>query len=238
MSSLITSTIRCILDLNCFYNLSNVVDILFKTILDILFPPFCAGCGKFGVVICLKCIERIEFNHLNTCLVCGGQSIKGFTHPSCATFYTPERFISPFVYSDLVRKAILEGKFRGKTFYLYETLADIAYYYLYEVGIAFGNEALVIPVPLSHEKLSLRGFNQSDVIAQVLAARFGVPFVGNVLKKIKETRPQSRLARGERFVNVSGVFQVSALVHGKDVLLVDDVFTTRAPFFSFFIPFF
>lgn len=87
---------------------------------------------------------------------------------------------------------------------------------------------LVVPVPLSVHGLRKREFNQSAVMASVIAVRRGIRLDITSLVKVKDTCPQSTLSRIERRENVRGAFRVSENLKGKHVILVDDVVTTGA----------
>lgn len=85
---------------------------------------------------------------------------------------------------------------------------------------------VVVPVPLFWWKKIQRGFNQSDLLAQVVSRRIGVP-VSRDLKRTRNTEVQAGLSNAKRRKNVAGVFQVSRnIFQGKRVLLIDDVLTT------------
>ena len=89
---------------------------------------------------------------------------------------------------------------------------------------------LVVPVPLHPRKLRQRGFNQSELIAREALRRGRIPaeLVGKFLVRQRETVPQAGLTRHQRRENIRGAFAVrdGKAVRGRDVLLVDDVFTT------------
>lgn len=87
---------------------------------------------------------------------------------------------------------------------------------------------LVIPVPLSDERLAARGFNQALEIARPLARALGRPLAGQACVRVRDTAPQSTLATEERQGNMRGAFAVRdrAAVSGKRILLIDDVMTT------------
>lgn len=87
---------------------------------------------------------------------------------------------------------------------------------------------LVIPVPLSTERLAARGFNQAMEIARPLARALGLPLAGRACVRVRDTAPQSTLATEERQGNMRGAFAVRdrAAVSGKRILLIDDVMTT------------
>jgi ComF family protein len=84
---------------------------------------------------------------------------------------------------------------------------------------------LLIPVPLHPRRLKSRGFNQSLLLAGAFP---GVPVGREALVRVRSTPPQVGLKPLERQTNVKGAFAVPdpGLVKGKNVLLVDDLFTT------------
>jgi ComF family protein len=87
---------------------------------------------------------------------------------------------------------------------------------------------VIVPVPLSTDRLRERGFNQAALLARELSRRLGVPAAESVLVKSRDTAPQVGLSRREREVNLAGAFAVpdASVVKGKNILLIDDVFTT------------
>lgn len=88
---------------------------------------------------------------------------------------------------------------------------------------------LVLPVPLSRQRLRERGFNQSLLLARHLAPRKTDP---GMLLRLRDTPAQSGLSRTQRLRNLQGAFAVEPLqatrVHGQRIVLVDDVMTTGA----------
>ena len=97
----------------------------------------------------------------------------------------------------------------------------------------FGSDTpLVIPVPLHQRKLHERGFNQSELIAQAALkqkpAGREMHLCGRILKRTRATQSQTGLSSHQRRENMRGAFEVEngAEVEGRQVLLVDDVFTT------------
>jgi ComF family protein len=85
---------------------------------------------------------------------------------------------------------------------------------------------MVVAVPLSHERERERGFNQSREIGRRYAWRIGLPFVENILLRVRHSAPQQALAREARRRNVKGTFAVVGEVRGRSVVVVDDVMTT------------
>jgi len=91
-----------------------------------------------------------------------------------------------------------------------------------------GGYGLVVPVPVSVKKAAERGFNQSELIAEALAAGTGKKFCRDGLLKSRETRSQAGLNREEREKNLADSFSCPepSKIKGEKIILVDDVATT------------
>jgi ComF family protein len=87
---------------------------------------------------------------------------------------------------------------------------------------------IIVPVPLSAEKLKKRGYNQSEVIAAGLSEAAGIPSELATLVRVKDTGTQTKKSRYLRWENVNTVFEIvnKSAFAGKHILLVDDVITT------------
>ena len=85
---------------------------------------------------------------------------------------------------------------------------------------------LVVPVPLSFERESERGFNQSLEIARRYARLTRTTLAERALSRLRHTAPQQSLAREERQRNVRGAFGVDVPVRGRCIVVIDDVMTT------------
>ncbi len=90
--------------------------------------------------------------------------------------------------------------------------------------------ALVVPVPLHRGRLRQRGFNQSAVLARHLGRHLDRPSAPTLVVRTRDTASQTALTLPERAQNVAGAFVVRrpALVSGRAVLVVDDVWTSGA----------
>ena len=93
---------------------------------------------------------------------------------------------------------------------------------------AFAGGAIIVPVPLSAERLRLRGFNQSVEIARPLARALHLPLDVTSLVRTRDTAPQSLLPWRARQSNVRHAFDCSVDFSGRSVIVVDDVMTTGA----------
>ncbi len=88
-------------------------------------------------------------------------------------------------------------------------------------------QVCLIPVPLGSRRLRARGYNQSERLAEALAARAGLRVRTDVLARARETRTQTALTPDARLANVTGAF-AALRASGLSAVLVDDVFTTGA----------
>ncbi len=86
---------------------------------------------------------------------------------------------------------------------------------------------IVTPIPLHKKKLRKRGYNQSELLARLVAERYGLKLDTAAVKRIKNTPTQTHMSAGERAENMQNAFLASAeAVKNKNILLVDDVRTT------------
>lgn len=99
------------------------------------------------------------------------------------------------------------------------------------------NIQLIIPVPLHSNRLEDRGYNQAEKIAKgVLTSLHSIPSLADIslssqsLLRIKDNKHQINLHKSERFDNVKNIFKVSeqSNIINKNILLIDDVYTTGA----------
>lgn len=96
----------------------------------------------------------------------------------------------------------------------------------------FAEKFLVIPVPLHWMRENWRGFNQSEILAHIVAEILDLQFTPKVLRRTRFTKPQTQLKQKDRLENVRGIFaleqNVKEKIKGASFLLVDDVWTTGA----------
>ena len=88
---------------------------------------------------------------------------------------------------------------------------------------------LVLPMPLSRQRMADRGFNQAALLAQALSTG---KVDTTLLLRVQDTPPQRTLPRKERLLSVQHAFAIdpveSATLRGKRVVLIDDVMTSGA----------
>lgn len=84
---------------------------------------------------------------------------------------------------------------------------------------------IIVPVPMSKRSRRKRGYNQSELIAEVVSVETGIPFKC-IVRKVRETREQKSLGKAGRKLNLQNAFQITENVAGKRILLIDDICTT------------
>lgn len=184
--------------------------------LDIFFPKSCLFCQKEGSYLCEDCLPL--FNVLDFHQKFKGKYIDGLYFAVGYENRFFQKAIRLFKYPPLIKE-------------LAKDLANLILYHfsLLEEKFDFSG-FLVIPVPLSKKKLRWRGFNQSEEIAKRVADFFHLSLISDCLIKTRETKDQVFLSEKERKENVKGVFAVKEKekIKEKNIILVDDVFTTGA----------
>lgn len=208
----------------------------FKAFLDILFPPRCHVCRSFladpaDIHLCQGCREKIITVDSPLCTICGVPfaTENGIDHP-CGQCLTSRR---PFVgaraaarFEGPLQELIHRFKY-GKKIHLSRPLGLLTATALGDFHLSLSAD-YIVPVPLHRRRLRERGFNQSQLIGQILAKSWGIPQSVHNLRRIRWTDPQTGLPAAERERNIRGAFAVAhpARLEGKRLLLVDDVYTT------------
>ena len=87
---------------------------------------------------------------------------------------------------------------------------------------------IIVPMPLSAQRLRSRGFNQALELARVASRLTGVPLAASACRRVRDCAPQASLPWRERAPNIRGAFVCDADLTGRSVAVVDDVMTTGA----------
>lgn len=184
---------------------------MIEKILDLLFPKVCENCGKQGEgIICSSCFSNFESKiHL--------KKIYGKAY---------DYLIFLNKYEKNMRSKMLKFKFYDSP-YLAEFFTEL----LLKSGKlseVLKNFELIIPIPMFKDKKLIRGYNQTELLADNLSKKLNIKCEKNVLKRVKPGKTQSLLTKEERKENVRDVYKIenSLKITGKNVVLLDDIFTT------------
>jgi ComF family protein len=217
------------------------------SLFSIFFPSDCQLCG-FPLLnisrlpVCPECLDRIQPIQGKVCSICGERVLSSYLGcdedglrrcPVCRRIdHAFHRAIAYGSYDDGLRELIHLLKYNGvrpAAGVLGRMLSEIL------IGMVPSLEQpvlLLVPVPLFREKRRQRGFNQAELIAQaairasISSERFHL--APEVLRRVRATHSQIGLTSHQRRENVRGAFAVThpEQVTGREVVLVDDVYTT------------
>lgn len=229
---------------------------MIDALLDLLYPKdlYCICCGKIidwsrTYRLCDDCMKSIKWNTGRVCEKCGKKLSdnnprdicfdcsanrhefrKGY---SCAEYGTHERYIvMGFKYGNKLHIGETIG----------EMLTDRMQALIGKEELRFAYD-LLVPVPISHKKELVRGFNQSQLIAAHFAEKSklklkNVTYSGNKIKlnepliRTKDTSAMKGLNPTERKENIKDCFDIKPVytekVKGSNCLVVDDIYTTGA----------
>lgn len=184
-----------------------------KLAADFFFPQHlkCHCCNREAVVneygVCRDCEIKLKY-------VPELPKIQGVDELKCGILYT-----------EPARNALVSFKFNG-AIYKKEFLAH------FMTVPEHWQADCIVPVPLGEKRLKERGYNQSAVLANEVAAKCGLPVRENILERVRETKKQSLMTHDERLKNLRGAFAASDEVKGLSVILIDDIKTTGATLFE------
>ena len=189
-----------------------------QQVLSWIYPPRCLGCEVWvekQYALCAACEQTLHWLPAEL-------SVSRISQPYWNKVY------SSLAYEGNVSKALLRYKYSE----------DLSCLPLFAEWLAFHQARLahidvIVPVPLGKKKLASRGFQQTLLLAKALGKKIDKPVLRHALRRVQEaSRAQMELNAAERQVSVHGHFALDEKqknqVLEKNVLLLDDVFTTGA----------
>jgi ComF family protein len=207
-----------------------------KTVVDLVYPPVCAGCERPMATpgaLCAACWSRVRFIEQPFCPIMG----RPFAHDPGEGIVCAEALADPpefdrlraAAFHDSTAKMLVHGlKYRDRT----DLARMMAGWMLRAGGGAVEDCDAIVPVPLHYTRRITRKFNQAGELARCMAHMAQRPLLPEALIRIKKTRQQVGLGEKARMDNLRGAFQVTQAgrdaVFGKRIVLVDDVYTTGA----------
>ena len=198
---------------------------MINSVLELLFPRRCAGCGRFGEVWCRFCDRSLIKIRGRICPRCGRKQASPHPCAHCRQHPLPLTVRSYAMYDGPLMRALLHLKYRPN-----QNLAQVFAEWLRELlRREQWHPTMIAAVPLAASRQRQRGYNQVDLITSALSRMTELPYDPGVLRRIRETPSQVGLNPAERRLNVAGAFEACSLGdQNQTVLLVDDLFTTGA----------
>jgi competence protein ComFC len=181
----------------------------------IISPPYCEYCRTFlkeRTIFCFECMQKIKPIVSHSLAITATKKISVYAIGA---------------YQDPLRTLILAKRrsYRLASVYLAQLIYDRTSFRALPCDF-------IVPIPLHWSRVLKRGFNQSEVMVDQLAKLHGGIEVVDLLKRAKVTKYQSGLNKIERSDNLKNAFVLKEidlnLYKGKDIILVDDVFTSGA----------
>jgi competence protein ComFC len=199
----------------------------FDPLLDILFPRFCAGCQTFGTYLCSDCAKNIRLIKLPLCPGCMETVAALGVHSRCTQKTHLDGLLVVARFDGILKDMIAGIKYQGYFAYT-DSLTPLLAHKLLTSRL---QPKVLVPIPLHAQKLHIRGFNQSTLLAQQVSRMTAIPMTDQLLLKRKATPSQVKLKREERLQNLRDAFHITVKLKKTDtVLLIDDVVTTGATF--------
>ncbi|MEO0312800.1 MAG: hypothetical protein RL140_30 [Actinomycetota bacterium] len=171
------------------------------SLLDLVIPAQCLGCGRIEARICQKCNDELAQNPR----LVSRLGLHGFAATD---------------YSENVRGVIRSFKELGES-----ALAKPLASRMATLVSCFHESQITLTAIPSNRRSSLeRGFNPAELLAREIQGIHPEYGFRRLLRKSRDTRDQSQLRPGERLLNLQG--SMVAEVGYLNVVVVDDIITT------------
>lgn len=189
----------------------------------------CVSCSlelpsKYG--LCQECYEKLPIIHSPHCPGCGGENDGIFE--VCGKCLQEESRpwdnAAALMRMENVGRDLIHSLKYGNKPAVARTFGELVFNHCEAI---FEDVDYITPIPLHWSRTLMRGYNQSELFAQIMAKSSNIPFC-SILKRIKMTPQQANLNQKERKKNLIGAFSVKkeAICKNCTILLVDDVMTT------------
>ena len=182
-------------------------------LLDWIYKKKCYFCGssKECVKMCSKCYGELDYLPVKINRVIDGKKVY------CAGIYEKN----------------LQKLIRGLK---YHNQPDLAYYLAkfmeeYWQKISANHNFQVVPVPIYEKRKKKRKYNHMELVGKEFANLTGYTYNPNLIKRIKDTKPQYNIKKVERTKNLKNAFEVEkSQIKSGTILLIDDICTTGSTF--------
>lgn len=208
-----------------------------QTVLELLYPPRCLGCGAmvdsdFG--LCGSCWRATPFIGGTVCEACGVPLLGAADDQRLECddcIKTPRAWRqgrAALLYKDCARQLILAMKHGDRP----EIARSAAVWMARAAKPLIQDNTLIVPVPLHWSRFLKRRYNQSALLAEALGRTSGAAHCPDVLIRTRRTSNLDGKSVQDRFAELSGAIRVNTKrghrIFGHPVLIVDDVMTSGA----------
>lgn len=194
---------------------------MIDTLLSIVAPHHCFGCGESGAPLCDNCKYDIVSEPFLSCVACG-VGLAGTTGLCRACKVPYERAWCVADRRDHLQKLIGAYKFSNARD-AHRSLADLLHAYLPELPV----HTTIVPVPTVSSHIRQRGYDHTLLIARRLSRLRNLPITTN-LHRVTSTK-QRGTGRRQRIEQAKTAFACRQTVDSERIyLLIDDVITTGA----------
>lgn len=201
-------------------------------LMDWIYPRRCALCdgilGKNERYVCALCRKNLPRPVGEPrCMRCGKplKRQEEFCYDCGHYQQNFERGLGIFLYEGKIRDSMMRFKFRGRKEY-----GDFFGGMMLLYGQEFLRQArpqVIVPVPVHWRKLRTRGYNQAQVLAEIISSGLSIPLRTDLVLRKKFTVAQKNLNRKQRKHNLEQAFWARPEAGNYErILLVDDIYTT------------
>lgn len=175
--------------------------------------------------MCKNCLNALEKLEGTLCKRCGEPTnmISGYCGECLSSLKFDNNF--SFCYYNKVSAKIVKKLKYGHKKYIAKYIVKL----ICDSGYDFSNIDAITFVPVDSDRIIARGYNQAEEIARELSKFTNIPLV-DVLVKNKTEKHQTELSKAERLKSLSKSFSINSDcnydIKGKNILIVDDVYTT------------
>lgn len=181
--------------------------------------------------LCEQCSSKLERITGDTCTICGrpfsnlaSEYHNGDKCSDCLKWQNDPRWMNILIKN---RSVYTYNPFLKETMSLFKFRGDHAMCQIFKQDLQktfkkhFDNNSIIIPIPLSNERLYERGFNQAKALAKLLQLPINEPLTRNHLEKQSKKSRKERLETDNIFL-LKGKMQLK----GTEFILIDDIYTT------------
>ena len=183
------------------------------SLLDWIYKKRCYFCksSKESVRMCSDCYDKLICFPKNVNKIIDGVNV------ICAGNYSKE----------------LQKLIRGLKYHKQRDLAYFQAKFMYEYWqkFEFVGDFQIVPVPLHEKRRKRRKYNHMELVAKEFSYLSGYDCNFELIKRVKDTKPQYKLSKKERAENLHDAFEVDGSKNlNKKVLIIDDICTTGSTF--------